>query len=460
MRSESFKPEIYQEAGTAHLLGNKHAALFAGCGLGKTAMVLAALQELFEDAAINGAMVIAPLRVANLTWLHEAMKWKEFSWMRVANLRTDEGKAAFRAGTAHIYTVNYEALPKLSQTLFWKKRNQLPFSVLIWDELSKAKNPDSVRVNAMRAYWERIDYHWGLTGTPTPNSKLDLFAQYRALDNGKRLGSNFYQFRKRYFFAVDREERKWGIRRTDAMRIEELVTDMTLVLKSSDYLDIPDVTEEDIEITLPKCARERYKELERELFLMIDSQEIEALNAAVLIGKLLQVTSGAVYDVEKEVVMIHDAKIQEIKRIFNSMDSPLMIACQYKHEEVRVAEAIPSAEIFSSARGHAAQDSIVRRWNEGEIPALIVHPRSMSHGLNLQGGGSTVAWMSMGWSREDYDQLNARLARKGQKNPTRILRLLCKGTVDDAVAETLRDKGDEQARVMDAIENLRMLGRI
>ena len=462
-KPELLIPELYQEVATRHLLENDHAALFAGCGLGKTASTLAAILELFTDGASIGVLVVAPLRVTNLTWKNEVSKWSQFSWMRVSNLRTPEGMEDFRRGRGHIYVINYEMLPKFCHEVLQvmrKHRKPFPFDTIVWDELSKAKKHSSVRINAMRKYWMFIKRHWGLTGTPQPNSKLDLFAQYRLLDNGERLGKNFFEFRHRYFFSTDEYDRKWAIRKKDAIRLEERVADITLVLKSADYLDIPDTTVEDIDIVLPKSAKAHYKKLEKELFLKIERSTVEALNSAVLLNKLIQVTSGSIYGTEKETIELHDAKLKELSRIYKELDSPLMVAFQYKHEEERILRTLQGSVAFSAAKSHRDQDRLVEDWNNGEIPALVVHPASVGHGLNLQGGGYTICWVSLGWSRELYDQLNARLARKGQRFPTRVIRLLVKGSVDYAVAEALHEKGDNQQALFDTIENLRMLGRL
>lgn len=457
---ESFDPEFYQELGIEHLLENLHAALFAGCGLGKTAMTLAAFAELKRQGKTRGMLVVAPLRVANLTWKKEVQKWKEFCHLKVANLRTEEGMDQFLLGEADIYTINYEALPKFCSLQMFDVRKIMPFDIICWDELSKCKSHKSIRVKAMQYYWHRIKRHWGLTGTPSSNSKLDLFGEIKTLDNGHRLGDNFFKFRKKYFYSVDQEERKWAIRKRNVLLLEEKIHDMVLVLKSEDWLDIPDVTIEDVDVVLPKCAQKTYKELEKKLFLLFDEQTVEALNAAVLIGKLLQITSGAIYDSDKNIIDLHDAKLKALKQVYKSCEGPLMVAFQYQHEEERILETFPDAEAFSDARTVKAQDSIADRWNSGDIPMLVCHPASVGHGLNLQDGGHTICHTSLGHSRELYDQINARLARKGQKNPPRVVRLLCKGTVDIAIAESLKRKGDDQAAVMDAIMNMRLLGKL
>lgn len=459
-----FVAELYQEVATQHFLENDHAALFAGCGLGKTAATLAALNELFHDGACVGALVIAPMRVANLTWVNEVAKWKQFRWMKVVSLRTKEGVMKFRRGEAHIYTINYEQLPKFAwQELrrLRKLRKPFPFDTIVWDELSKAKKYNSVRVAAMRKYWPHIKRHWGLTGSPQPNSQLDLFAQYRILDGGKRLGNNYFRFRKKYFFTTDEYSRKWYIRKRQAMLLEQAVADMTLVLKSEDYLDIPEVTVEDVDVVLPEKAKKMYRDLQKNMFVRINSDTvIEGLNSAVLLNKLLQITCGSIYGSDKEVIEIHDAKMKALQKIYKEEDAPMMIAYQYKHEEDRIARAIPGSVKFSDAKSHKQQDALVDLWNDGKVPALIVYAGSVGHGLNLQDGGALLVWVSLSWSYELFDQLNARLARKGQKLPTRIIRLLVKGSADHAVAEALRHKESNQDRLLNALESLSMLGKL
>lgn len=474
-----FVPEIYQDRGIDFLAdsvykGDPPRALFAGCGLGKTAMTLGASDRLFRDGALKGLLVVAPIRVCNITWPSEVALWDEFSWMTVANLRTKEGMEAWMRGKAHIYTINYEALPMFSHKyLVNKKRKDLPACTVVYDELSKAKNHASVRINDFRRHWEKFERHWGLTGTPSPNSRLDLFAQYRLLDNGKRLGTAFTKFRQQYFYAVDRDQMTWQLMKGQENIIEQLVQDMTLVLKSSDWLKIEDTEVIDIEVSLPDNVKAMYKKLSKELLLLIDQHKINAVNAAVLVNKLTQLTSGAIYtglresvnlitgEIEmlpSETVILHDHKLKAVRQIFKEQrGKPLMVAYQYKHEEERLRKEFPQAVCFSDAKTPKQQDEIADAWNAQMIPMLIVSPSAAGHGLNLQFGGTDIVWFSLNWSRELYDQLNARLARKGQLGFPRIFRLLCSKTIDEAVAETLRKKGDDQTNLMDAIANFKLL---
>jgi SNF2 family DNA or RNA helicase len=468
-----YVPEPHHLMGIKHLVSGPHRALFAGMGLGKTGMTLAALDELFMGGRCKGALIVAPLRVCNLTWPNEVANWDDFCWMQVANLRTKEGMQAWADGSAQIYTINYEALPVFAaKHLVNRTAAQLPVDTLIWDELSRAKNPSSTRVNAIRKHWHKFERHWGLTGTPSPNSKLDMFAEYRLLDNGERLGSVFQEFRSKHFYAVDYDQRNWAMMKGQENVIESKVADMTLVLRSSDYLHIPDTEVIDVDVPLPDCARASYKQLAKELLLFIDEHVVNAVNSAVLVNKLTQITSGAVYTAAQESVgpdgeptrtpgttlILHDAKMKALAKICREQKGqPLMVTYQYKHEEERMRQHFKDAVFFSDATTNSKQQDLLAAWNAGMIPMLVVSPQSGGHGLNMQFGGSDIVWFSLSWSREYYDQLNARLARPGQENLTRIFRLICPKTMDDAVAEALRKKGDGQSALMDTIMNFNHL---
>lgn len=458
--SKDFVPEMYQEWGIDHLLENQHAALFAGMGLGKTSMTLSMINERLLNWDARAFLIVAPLRVCNLTWPNEVEKWNQFRWMKVANLRTKEGMAAYHTRSAQIYLINYEMLPAFCQKVLsveCRRKEDLAFDGIVWDELSKAKNPSSRRVNAMRKFWPMIKYHIGLTGSPAPNGQIDLFAQIRLLDNGERLGNNFFRFRNQYFYATDYEQTHWVMRRSSRERLEAKLADIALVLKSSDWLDIPEVVVEDVEVSLPKEAEALYKKFAKELYLLLGEREIEAVNAAVLVNKLLQITSGAIYDGERNVVPVHDTKIKALKQLLKHVEGNIMVCYQYQHERDRIKEAIPEAVLFSDAKSHKEQHEMERRWNAGEIPILIVSPQSVGHGLNMQEGGSEICWFTLPWSRELFDQMNARVARKGQTRISKIYRLLSPGTMDDAVAEALKQKGDNQSQLLDALYNFKRL---
>jgi SNF2 family DNA or RNA helicase len=366
----------------------------------------------------------------------------------------------FEDGTADLYCINWESLPKVCRELFkGKTRKQLPFDTVVFDELTAAKNPKSLRARAFLQQGYKVPRRWGLTGTPRPNGSLDLFGQFKLLCQENPLGRSYTHFKENLHEVTNPHSDfpKYRLKPEHEGTIERKLSDIALTLRSEDWLDVPPTTIEDIHVALPKSALASYKKLEKELLLMLrEDFEVVAFNAGVLAMKLVQMTSGAVYETtedgspSKRWETVHGAKIEALRSIYESEGrQPLLVATQFKHEVARILEEVPGAEPFK-------EDSL-ERWNRGEIPILVAHPKSIGHGLNLQFGGSRVVWFSLHWSRELYDQFNARLVRKGQTEETRIFRLICPGTVDDAVAETLREKGKGQSSFMETLKNLQEL---
>ena len=425
------------------LESHERAGAFCGVGLGKTAATLDALNRSFQDGDCRAALVVAPLRVARLTWPNEIAKWDGFSWMRTEQLR-----GQLPSGKAQVYLINPEQLQNLHTLDFC--------SHVIIDELTRFKNPKSERGRHLRSLFKPLHTRWGLTGTPRPNSLLELHAQIRLLDGGDRLGPSFSQFRSTYFTPLDYMEYNWAPKPGAEEKIYQRIHDLVLTLRSSDYLNIPDTVVEDVEIALPDAARAIYRELERELFVCVAGREVVAPNAAALVNKLLQVTGGTVYDEARGVVEIHGGKIAALKRVITDLGvERALIACNYIHERERIVAGIPGAVDASKFKG-----DIEDAWNSGKIRHLVADPRSLGHGLNLQTGGRTVIWFSPTYSRELYDQFNARVARKGQKEAPQVFRLVCSGTIDEAVLETLREKGEGQAAMMAVLTNFRRLGKV
>jgi hypothetical protein len=285
---------------------------------------------------------------------------------------------------------------------------------------------------------------------------MELFAQIRLLDDGKRLGHSFHCFRDCYFQG-DYMGYNWTLREGSDSKILGRIADICCTLKSSDWLEIPDTVVEDIEVSMGDAAKE-YKRLEKELLLEFASGTVEAPTAAVLVNKLLQFTGGAVYDLEKKVHILHEAKTKALATLCRRIKEPTLIACNFRHEQDRIVGTVPGCVRFDSAKTPRAQDELVARWNTGKIPALVADPRSIGHGLNLQDGGRNTIWYSPTWSRELYDQFNARTARRGQTKPPRVFHLLVPGTVDDAVMETLRQRGGDQHAALDVLKNIQELG--
>jgi len=430
------KLENYQIEMRDFLLANSRAGAFVSPGMGKTAATLSAIKSLIAEG-FKGALVVAPLRVATYTWPNEISKWDDFKWLKFEVLRGQEP-----SGNSQIYITNYEQLPNLKNLNFC--------DLVVFDEITRAKNHKSQRIKAVEKLFKN-HWRWGLTGTPRPNSLLELFAQIKLLDGGQRLGKSFTQFKQTYFYPTDYMGYNWEPKKDSEEKIYAKIKDLTITLRSSDYLDLPETFIEDIEIGLPIPARKLYTELERKLLVCLRQGEIVASNAAVLANKLLQITGGASYSEDRSVLEIHEGKIEALKRLLHKLgNTRVIIAANYIHERERICKAVQGCVASSTIKGN-----IEEIWNKGEIQYLVADPRSLGHGLNLQQGGSTVVWFSPTWSRELYDQFNARVARKGQKEITTIYRIICKDTIDEAVIETLRERGLGQSAMLNVLSNLK-----
>lgn len=430
--------EPYQREMVDYLLDHDRAYASVGLGLGKTASTLAALNALFCEGAIRAALIVAPKRVARMTWPNEIEKWDQFRWMKVEHLMGDEP-----SGQAQIYLINYDRLDRLRSLGFC--------DVVVFDEITRAKNPQSKRINALRPLF-RHQRRWGLTGTPRPNSLMELFAQIRLIDDGARLGRAFTAFRDLYFYPTDYMRYNWAAKPTSEAQVCAKIGDITITLRSSDHLDIADTVLEDVEVSLPDDAQRAYNELRREFLVVTKDGEVIARNAAVLAGKLHQMAGGGVYNDDKTISGMHDRKIEALRDIVAKVGEPLLVATNYVHERERVVAAIPGAVDSAKFKG-----DIEAAWNTGTIPMLVADPRSLGHGLNLQRGGRTVVWYSPTWSRELYDQFNARVARKGQTQEPLIYRILASGTIDEAIVETLRERGDAQHAMLRVMANYRRM---
>jgi len=450
----TFTPVEPQRLIDEHLQECKDALLFVGMGIGKTAAVLNRLNDLFLSCEATAALVVAPLRVSQLTWPMEVKEWDQFNWMRVANLRTEAGQRAFLNATAHIYTINYDNMALLV-SLVERRKGTIPYDVVIFDELTRAKNPGSKRINLYRRKVPRAERHWGLTGTPMPNSWLDLFAQVRLIDNGQRLGRNVTDFKKAYFFNPGYDHAPWREKSGTPDALEKKISDITVTLKSSDWLDIPDTIIEDVEIEFTPELRKQYVTLEEELVLQLRKDKVmNVANAAALVTKLLQFTSGHIYDEEREVHPLHNLKFDRLRKIIKAEHQPVFVACIFQHEQARIRAQFPQAKFFGDAKTPRTQEALLTEWNAGKVPIMVAHPASVGHGLNLQYGSSVLIWVSLTYSRELYEQMIARFARRGQDRLVKVHRLMIPGTVDDAVAAALEAKAANEARLISALQLL------
>ena len=437
----NFTPFPYQEPMVDHLVKNDHAALFVFMGAGKTPCTLEALHR------VGGkALIIAPLRVANMVWSDQVAQWG-FPF-KMANLRTKEGMQAWEDGTADIYTINFELVSGrgkkkgfLDEFVTSKK---LPVDTLIIDELSlcKANSKRTKSIIKARKHFKRV---WGLTGTPSPNGVLDLFYQLKVLDGGERLSSHITHFRNRWFTS-DYMGYNWNPKQGAVEEIQERISDICLSVQSEEHLDIPDCDVVDIDVTLPAAVMRQYKALERNLVIQLGDNVVDAQSAATLVNKLQQFTAGTVYDEAGETVGLHTAKHKPLAKIL-SKHEPVLILTRYKSEMEALLEAFPQVEAFDEAR--------MDDWVAGKIPAWVANPASLSHGIDrIQHSCSTIVWMSLTYSLEAYEQTNARILRTGQDNQAKIYRILSENTVDWVVASALENKAEGQSALMASIATL------
>jgi superfamily II DNA or RNA helicase len=453
--TETFEPFNYQIPMVEHLLANDRAALFVSPGKGKTVVTLTALDVLATCGQLKGALIVAPLRVCSITWPAQVARWAHTSWMRVANLRTAEGLQAWLDGTADIYLINSELLPNRLPLMFPKKKTFVcPVDTLVIDELSLAKNPQSKRFKALHKHLGGITRRWGLTGTPIPNNYLDLWMQIKMLDDGKRLGKTFSGYKDEHFYPADYMGYTFKLVTGAKEQIDRRLADLALVMVG-DPNDLPASSIIDIPAIMPPAARRQYKTLEKEMLAEIADGEITAPSAGVLVNKLLQMTSGAVYDEDRNVLPVHTAKLDALRGLLDKhRGEPVLILTAFKHESARIIAAIPEARMFD--------EMLLGEWQDGRIPIWVADPRSLSHGIDgLQKSCRIAIWCSLTYSHETYVQTNARLIRTGQTAETIIYRIIAPGTIDDAVAEALRDKSDTQTGMLHAVRALqRMNGKV
>lgn len=436
------------------VLGRDHSALFVAPGKGKTVVTLAAIERRILDGS-PGALVISPIRVAGTTWPDQVAQWDHSSWLRVVNLNTPEGAEAWEAGSADIYLSHYDMLA--SKDMRGKhypghaekflKRKRVPVDQIIWDELSYAKSHDSKRPNAVRAFNHHFKYRIGLTGTPVANSYMDLFAQARLLDDGKRLGTHITRFRERYFTS-DYMGYSYELRPGAKEQIDAALSDLALVITDEDEDDGLVSNFETITVKLPPEALDRYRTFAKGLLLEIPKGEITAASAAVLSNKLLQFTSGAIYDEEKNVHVLHTAKVDALVALRKRIgDAPLLVITAYQHEKDRICAAIPGALPFHERDIHA--------FGRGEIKTWVAQVQQLSHGIDgLQRSCQHLCWFTSPWSHERDKQTNARIIRDGQSAEVHIYRLIVPKSIDEAVIETLAGKSATEKGLLKALKRM------
>lgn len=445
-----FNPYPYQQYCIDSIIYNRAIGLFLDMGLGKTVITLSAIKDLrYNRWEVAKPLIIAPKKVAEATWTTEAAKWDHLKMMRVVPiLGTGQQRLRALATPADAYVINRENVTWLVEHF----KNAWPFDMVVLDESSSFKNPQSKRFKALRLVRSRIHRIVELTGTPSSNGLEDLWAQIYLLDGGARLGKTLGAYRDRYFvpgkrnrttiFSYDPKEGSFEM-------IKRAISDICISMKASDYLTLPDVIHNDIPVALDAAAKKAYAQLETDLLLQVDKNTITAQSAGVLTNKLLQLCNGAIYDENRNAVAIHNCKIDAFMELIEQLNGQhALVFYNFQHDRDRLVEALASTKLRVRVYSRA-QDEI--DWNNGEIDILLAHPASCGYGLNLQRGGHHAIWFGLTWSLEQYEQANKRLHRQGQEHPVVIHHLIVQGGMDEAVLEALHDKGDMQNALLNAL---------
>lgn len=441
-----YSPHNYQTYATDFIVGHPEAAVFLDMGLGKSVITLTALLDLCLDRfEIAKVLVIAPLRVARDTWAAELQKWDHLKCFTYATVigSVSEREAALRK-KAHIYLINRENVSWLIE----ESGFPFDFDMIVIDELSSFKSYQAKRFRSLLRVRPTVKRIVGLTGTPAGNGLTDLWAEFRILDLGKRLGRFITHYRNRYFLPDKRNgmtvySYKPLPGAEDA--IYRQISDITVSMKAVDHLDMPECIFNDVTVSLSKEERQKYDTLRNDLILSLGEDEIDASNAASLSNKLSQMANGAVYGEDKTVHRIHDRKLDALEDLIEAANGkPVLVAYWYRHDLERIRARFCVREIRTSAD--------ISDWNAGKIPVAVIHPASAGHGLNLQAGGSTLIWFGLTWSLELYLQTNARLWRQGQTAKTVVIhRIVAEGTVDELMLKALDRKERSQNSLIDAV---------
>lgn len=447
-----FKPHKYQEYAINKILETPYVGLFLEMGLGKTVSTLSAIDLLINDYLEQGkVLVIAPLRVADDTWAREVDKWDHLRHLTISKVLgsvTDRRRALKQ--NADIYVINRENV----EWLVAEYGSGWPFETVVIDELSSFKNHQAKRFKALRRVRPLIKRLIGLTGTPSPNGLIDLWAPMYLLDQGERLGKTIGGFRDRYFNPGKRDGHivyNWKAKTTAEEQIYERIGDITVSMKAEDWLELPELRIIDHPVEMDDKAKKLYRKLEKELLLPYADADVVATTAAVLSNKLLQMASGAVYDEIKGIKQIHDTKLDRLEDLIESANGrPVMVMYYFKHSLERLQKRFKQARVLRKGKD-GLQD--IADWNDNKTEILLLHPKSAGHGLNLQESDcQTVIWFDMIWSLEEYQQANARVYRQGQRNNIAIYRLVTQGTMDQDAVAALERKSSGQEELMQAVK--------
>lgn len=441
-----YKPHDYQTYTTDFILTHPVAAILLDMGLGKSIITLTAILDLCLDSfEVGKVLVIAPLRVARSVWPAEIKKWDHLQDLTYSvAIGTEAQRKAALMQKVNIYLINRENVDWLIN------KSGLPFDydMVVIDELSSFKSHNAKRFKSLLKVRPKVKRIVGLTGTPSSNGLMDLWAQFRMLDMGQRLGRFITHYRNNFFDPDKRNQQMiFSYKPKDGAEDEiyRLISDITISMKSTDYLKMPECVMSEVVVILSEKEEKVYNTLKEDLVLSLKGEEIDAVNAAALSNKLCQMANGAVYGEEKKVFEIHDKKLDALEDLIEAANGkPVLIAYWFKHDLERIKKRFKVREMKTS------ED--IRDWNKGVVEVAVIHPASAGHGLNLQSGGSTLIWFGLTWSLELYQQTNARLWRQGQNETVVIHHIITKGTIDEQIMKALKQKEKVQSDLIDAVK--------
>lgn len=441
-----YSPHDYQRYATDFIINNPISAVLLEMGLGKSVISLSAINELMLDYFdVSRTLVIAPLRVAISTWPEEIKKWDHLKYLSYSVVTgSEKERLDALKKPAHIYIINRENV----DWLITKSGFKWFFDMVVIDELSSFKSYQAKRFKSLLKARPKVKRIVGLTGTPSSNGLMDLWAEFRLLDMGERLGRYITHYRQNFFIPDKRNQQMiFSYKPKDGAEkmIYSLISDITISMKSKDFLKMPECIMNEVVVSLSEKEQKLYDSLKKDMVLSVRDDEIDAVNAAALSNKLLQMASGSVYDEDKNMIHIHDRKLDALEDLIEGANGkPVLVAYWFKHDLTRIKERFDVREIKTGKD--------ITDWNEGKVPIAVIHPASAGHGLNLQLGGSTLIWFSLTWSLELYQQTNARLYRQGQDSTVVIHHILTKGTIDEDVMKALKAKERIQDALIDSVK--------
>ena len=436
-------PYDYQSKATDFIVAHPISALLLDMGMGKSSITLTAIKKLKDLGKIKKVLIIAPIRVAKTTWKNEILKWDHLKCLTYSIAVGDKNTRLKELNkSSDIYIINRENV----EWLVNKSNIPFDFDTVVIDELSSFKDYNSKRFKALISVRPKIKRIVGLTGTPTSNGIIDLFGEYKVLDQGKRLGNYISYYRKTYFTQDSWCEYTWYLKPGAEEKIYKHISDITISMKALDHLKMPKLIINDIPVELDSNERRHYKEFKRHMVLDLNSQSVEAINNADLSGKLLQMANGSIYDGDKNYHTIHDKKLDALEDLIEQANGKnVLVAYWFQSDRDRILKRFPNAVDIRSEKD-------IDNWNNKSISIGLIHPQSCGHGLNLQDGGSILVWFSLTWSLELYEQTNARLYRQGQKDTVIIYHIITKDTIDEAVLDALKNKSMTQQKLIDAVK--------